>query len=181
MAGQEHCCCPLSVVCLSVLSCFCVLHLHPLPEQVPPTMRFALDGEMPPWLLAKDLILHIIGEISVAGERSSWDSGQALLPCWVMASFFYQAGGQFQCTLPAAHTTLAHPPAVRPPLPCPRTGATYRAMEFVGDAVKGMNMEERMTICNMVVEAGGKNGVIPADQVGLCSWVAGAVQGCAGG
>ena len=38
-------------------------------------------------------------------------------------------------------------------------------MEFVGDAVKGMNMEERMTICNMVVEAGGKNGVIPADQV----------------
>ena len=37
-------------------------------------------------------------------------------------------------------------------------------MEFVGDAVKGMNMEERMTICNMVVEAGGKNGVVPADQ-----------------
>ena len=41
-------------------------------------------------------------------------------------------------------------------------------MEFVGDAVKGMNMEERMTVCNMVVEAGGKNGVIPADQVGGC-------------
>lgn len=37
-------------------------------------------------------------------------------------------------------------------------------MEFVGDAVRGMNMEERMTVCNMVVEAGGKNGVIPADQ-----------------
>jgi 3-isopropylmalate/(R)-2-methylmalate dehydratase large subunit len=37
-------------------------------------------------------------------------------------------------------------------------------MEFVGDAVRGMNMEERMTICNMVVEAGGKNGVCPADQ-----------------
>lgn len=43
-------------------------------------------------------------------------------------------------------------------------GATYRSMEFVGDAVRGMNMEERMTICNMVVEAGGKNGVCPADQ-----------------
>ena len=37
--------------------------------KVPPTMRFALDGQMPPWLLAKDLILHIIGEISVAGAR----------------------------------------------------------------------------------------------------------------
>ena len=35
--------------------------------KVPPTMRFALEGQMPPWLLAKDLILHIIGEISVSG------------------------------------------------------------------------------------------------------------------
>ncbi len=36
--------------------------------KVPPTMRFKLEGEMPPYLLAKDLILQIIGEISVAGE-----------------------------------------------------------------------------------------------------------------
>ena len=35
--------------------------------QVPATLRFVLDGEMPPYLLAKDLILHIIGEIGVAG------------------------------------------------------------------------------------------------------------------
>lgn len=35
--------------------------------KVPPTMRFQMDGQMPPWLLAKDLILHVIGEISVAG------------------------------------------------------------------------------------------------------------------
>ncbi|GMH42449.1 hypothetical protein BSKO_10368 [Bryopsis sp. KO-2023] len=77
--------------------------------KVPPTMKFVLDGEMPPYLLAKDLILHIIGEITVAG-------------------------------------------------------ATYRAMEFSGTAVESMNMEERMTICNMVVEAGGKNGLIAPDQ-----------------
>ncbi len=31
-------------------------------------------------------------------------------------------------------------------------------MEFTGSAVQNMSMEERMTICNMVVEAGGKNG-----------------------
>jgi 3-isopropylmalate/(R)-2-methylmalate dehydratase large subunit len=37
-------------------------------------------------------------------------------------------------------------------------------MEFGGSAVEGMNMDERMTICNMVVEAGGKNGVIAPDQ-----------------
>jgi 3-isopropylmalate/(R)-2-methylmalate dehydratase large subunit len=35
--------------------------------KVPPAMRFVLDGELPPYLMAKDLILQIIGEIGVAG------------------------------------------------------------------------------------------------------------------
>lgn len=78
--------------------------------KVPPTLRFVLDGEMPSFLHAKDLILQIIGEITVAG-------------------------------------------------------ATYKAMEFVGSVVESMTMEDRMTLCNMVVEAGGKNGVIAADSV----------------
>ncbi|CAN4091037.1 unnamed protein product [Withania somnifera] len=77
--------------------------------KVPPTIRFVLDGEIPNYILAKDLILQVIGEISVAG-------------------------------------------------------ATYKAMEFVGAAVESLTMEERMTLCNMVIEAGGKNGVIPADK-----------------
>jgi 3-isopropylmalate/(R)-2-methylmalate dehydratase large subunit len=77
--------------------------------KVPATMRFVLDGEMPPYLLAKDLILQIIGDISVAG-------------------------------------------------------ATYRTMEFAGEAVERMTMEERMTLCNMVIEAGGKNGTIAPDE-----------------
>ncbi len=77
--------------------------------KVPATMRFVLDGEMPDYLLAKDLILQIIGDISVSG-------------------------------------------------------ATYRTMEFAGSAVENMTMEERMTLCNMVIEAGGKNGVIAPDQ-----------------
>ncbi|KAB8319718.1 3-isopropylmalate dehydratase large subunit [Tolypothrix campylonemoides VB511288] len=77
--------------------------------KVPATMRFILDGEMPPYLLAKDLILQIIGDISVAG-------------------------------------------------------ATYRTMEFAGEAVEQMTMEERMTLCNMVIEAGGKNGTIAPDE-----------------
>ena len=38
------------------------------------------------------------------------------------------------------------------------SGATYRSMDFVGPVVDAMTMEDRMTICNMVVEAGAKNG-----------------------
>lgn len=77
--------------------------------KVPATMRFILEGEMPKHLLAKDLILQIIGDITVSG-------------------------------------------------------ANYRTMEFTGEAVERLNMEERMVLCNMVIEAGGKNGVIAADQ-----------------
>jgi 3-isopropylmalate/(R)-2-methylmalate dehydratase large subunit len=46
-------------------------------------------------------------------------------------------------------------------------GATYKAMEFDGDGVYALNIEERMTLCNMVIEAGGKNGVIAPDKVTL--------------
>ncbi len=44
-------------------------------------------------------------------------------------------------------------------------GATYRAMEFEGEAVYDLSMEERMTLTNMTIEAGGMNGIIAADEV----------------
>jgi 3-isopropylmalate/(R)-2-methylmalate dehydratase large subunit len=44
-------------------------------------------------------------------------------------------------------------------------GALYRAMEFAGPALKQMSAEARMTITNMAIEAGGKNGIIPVDDV----------------
>src|SRR6185503_57133 len=78
--------------------------------KVPPTMRFVFDGELPPYVLAKDVILHLIGEIGV-------------------------------------------------------DGGTYKAMEFGGEAIQRLSMEERMTLCNMVIEGGGKNGIIEADDV----------------
>jgi len=80
--------------------------------KVPPTMRFVFRGQLPPYLMAKDLILAVIGDIGC-------------------------------------------------------DGATYRAMEFDGDAVYALNIEERMTLCNMVIEAGGKNGIIAPDEVTL--------------
>ncbi|HSV99093.1 MAG TPA: 3-isopropylmalate dehydratase large subunit [Sedimentisphaerales bacterium] len=44
-------------------------------------------------------------------------------------------------------------------------GALYRAMEFVGPALKEMTMEARMTMTNMAIEAGAKNGIIGFDEV----------------
>lgn len=43
-------------------------------------------------------------------------------------------------------------------------GATYYAMEFTGEAVSDLSMEERMTLTNMAIEAGGMNGIIAADE-----------------
>jgi 3-isopropylmalate/(R)-2-methylmalate dehydratase large subunit len=78
--------------------------------KVPPSMRFVFHGNLPPYLMAKDLILAVIGDIGC-------------------------------------------------------DGATYKAMEFDGDGVYALGIEERMTLCNMVIEAGGKNGVIAPDKV----------------
>ncbi|MBU1095418.1 MAG: 3-isopropylmalate dehydratase large subunit [Bacteroidetes bacterium] len=44
-------------------------------------------------------------------------------------------------------------------------GATYRSMEFDGQAVYDLSMNERMTLTNMAIEAGGMNGIIKADEI----------------
>ncbi len=44
-------------------------------------------------------------------------------------------------------------------------GARYKAMEFTGPILADMTMEARMTITNMAIEAGGKNGIMPVDDV----------------
>jgi 3-isopropylmalate/(R)-2-methylmalate dehydratase large subunit len=80
--------------------------------RVPPSMKFVFNGEIPPYIMAKDLILHVIGEIGF-------------------------------------------------------DGATYCAMEFDGSAVRQLNVDERCTICNMAIEAGGKSGIIAPDEVTL--------------
>jgi 3-isopropylmalate/(R)-2-methylmalate dehydratase large subunit len=77
--------------------------------KVPPTMKFVFHGEIPPYLTAKDLILAVIGEISVSG-------------------------------------------------------ATYRSMYFAGDGISSLTLEDRMTLTNMAIEAGGKNGVCDVDE-----------------
>ena len=42
-------------------------------------------------------------------------------------------------------------------------GALYRSMEFVGEGIKNLSMDDRFTIANMAIEAGGKNGIFPVD------------------
>jgi 3-isopropylmalate/(R)-2-methylmalate dehydratase large subunit len=76
--------------------------------KVPETMHFRLEGRLQPGVMAKDVILHCIGEIGF-------------------------------------------------------DGATYRAMQFDGPGVVNLSMDDRMTIANMAIEAGGKNGIFEFD------------------
>lgn len=80
--------------------------------KVPESMQFEFTGKFPDYIMAKDIILQVIGDIGV-------------------------------------------------------DGATYRTMEWTGNAIMNFSMEERMTLCNMAIEGGGKNAVIEADEVTL--------------
>ena len=44
-------------------------------------------------------------------------------------------------------------------------GALYKSMEFVGDGIANLTMDDRFTIANMAIEAGGKNGIFPVDEL----------------
>ncbi len=44
-------------------------------------------------------------------------------------------------------------------------GALYKSMEFTGDGIANLSMDDRFTICNMAIEAGGKNGIFPVDSL----------------
>ena len=46
-------------------------------------------------------------------------------------------------------------------------GALYRSMEFTGEGIKNLSMDDRFTICNMAIEAGGKNGIFPVDETAV--------------
>jgi len=43
-------------------------------------------------------------------------------------------------------------------------GALYKSMEFTGDGISYLSMDDRFTIANMAIEAGGKNGIFPVDE-----------------
>lgn len=76
--------------------------------KVPETMHFRLEGKLQPGVMAKDIILHCIGEIGF-------------------------------------------------------DGATYRAMQFDGEGALNLSIDDRMTVANMAIEAGGKNGIFEFD------------------
>ncbi len=46
-------------------------------------------------------------------------------------------------------------------------GARYKSLEFCGDGIKNLSMDDRLTIANMAIEAGAKNGIFPVDEITL--------------
>ena len=46
-------------------------------------------------------------------------------------------------------------------------GALYKSLEFTGDGVANLTMDDRFTIANMAIEAGGKNGIFPVDDLAI--------------
>jgi len=78
--------------------------------KVPETIRFTINGDKPEYIMAKDIILKIIGDIGT-------------------------------------------------------DGANYKAMQFTGETVDKLSMEERLTLTNMSTEAGAKNGIIEPDDI----------------
>ncbi|GAH08280.1 unnamed protein product, partial [marine sediment metagenome] len=77
--------------------------------KVPSSIKVVFEGNLQPWVTAKDLILTLISRISVSG-------------------------------------------------------ALYKALEFFGPVIEGLSVEGRLTMANMAVEAGAKNGIFTADQ-----------------
>ena len=78
--------------------------------KVPPTIKVDVKGKFQKFVTPKDLILNVIGNLSV-------------------------------------------------------DGAIYKAAEFTGPTIKEMSIAGRMTVCNMAVEMGAKNGIIAPDEV----------------
>jgi 3-isopropylmalate/(R)-2-methylmalate dehydratase large subunit len=77
--------------------------------KVPETQKFTVDGKLGKYVMGKDIILHIIGELGV-------------------------------------------------------DGSLYKTMEYYGSAIESLPLSDRITISNMAIEAGGKAGIIPADE-----------------
>lgn len=88
--------------------------------KVPTAIEVVLEGELPPWVSGKDVILALIGRIGVEGAR-------------------------------------------------------YQSLEFSGSGVAALSMTDRLTISNMAIEAGAKNGIFPEDSV-TEAYVAGRVK-----
>lgn len=80
--------------------------------KVPSAIKVVITGKKAPYISGKDVILHLIGEISV-------------------------------------------------------DGALYKSLEFTGDGISELSMDDRLCISNMAIECGAKNGIFPVDDITL--------------
>ncbi|MEM8890548.1 MAG: 3-isopropylmalate dehydratase large subunit [Bacteroidota bacterium] len=79
--------------------------------RIPESVKFVINGKWQPWVMAKDLSLHIMGMMHWNGHL------------------------------------------------------IYKSLEYTGEAISNLDMAGRMTLCNMTVDLGAKNGIIAPDEV----------------
>jgi 3-isopropylmalate/(R)-2-methylmalate dehydratase large subunit len=99
----------------------CAMATGKLWFKVPETQKFTINGKLKKYVMGKDIILHVIGEIGV-------------------------------------------------------DGSLYKTMEFYGDTIESLTLSDRISISNMAIEAGGKAGIIPADDK-VFNYLKGRVRG----
>jgi len=90
--------------------------------RVPESVKFNITGEWQPWIMAKDLSLHIMGMMHWNGHL------------------------------------------------------IYKTLEFTGPAIESLEMAGRMTLCNMTVDLGAKNGIVAPDQI-TADYLSGVAKG----
>ncbi len=100
-----------------------------------------------------------LGAFSTGVGSTDMAAGMAIGKCWfkVPSSIKFRLSGSFQRYVSGKDLILHIIGMIGV------DGALYKSMEFSGDGVSSLSMDDRFTVANMAIEAGAKNGIFPVD------------------